>query len=94
MFGLIKMSEHKRCCENLYSHIKHYGDINKKYAEEIKYLKEQLKSENQIKHDCQTVSCCSQREYEEEITKLLNDGYEMSSSSCNSSRDWKAILVK
>lgn len=46
------------------------------------------------KHDCKTVSCCIQFEFEEEVSKFLNEGYEISSSSCNSSRDWKAILVK
>lgn len=60
------------------------------------YTYEIPKEENKEakEHDCQTVSCCEQEEFKEIVSKMLNDGYEISSSSCNDDKDWKAILVK
>ena len=67
----------------------------KKEQDEHNCFEEFMENKMTLKeHDCQTVSCCTQLEFEETVSKLLNEGYEISSSSCNSSRDWKAILVK
>lgn len=46
MFGLMKKSEHKRICNNLHSHIRHYGEINRKHCGEIESLNKQLVLEN------------------------------------------------
>ena len=71
-------------------------NIEKNFNRIGKYVfrKEEKENEELKEHDCQTVSCCTQLEFKETVSKLLNEGYEISSSSCNSSRDWKAILVK
>ena len=58
------------------------------------FRKEEKENKELKEHNCETVSCCTQIEFEKTVSKLLNEGYEISSSSCNSSRDWKAILVK
>ena len=46
MFGLMKISEHERICNNLHSHIKHYGEINRKHCSEIEEMEKQLLLEN------------------------------------------------
>jgi len=46
MFGLMKKSEHERICRNLFSHIEHHAEINRKYSSEIEDLKKKLVLEN------------------------------------------------
>lgn len=54
-----------------------------------------LEEDDSIKeHDCKTLNYCNQVDFENEVTKILEQGYTMSSSSCNSRTDWKAIMVK
>lgn len=43
--------------------------------------------------DCKIVSC-SPTLFEIQVTKLLKEGYEVSSSSCNSKDEWKAIMIR
>lgn len=43
--------------------------------------------------DCKIISC-PQTLFEEQVTKLLKEGYEINSSSCNSRDEWKAIMVR
>lgn len=46
MFGLMRKSRHEKICSNLHSHIKHYGEINRRHCSEIEGLKKQLLLEN------------------------------------------------
>ena len=46
MFGLMRKSRHEKICSNLHSHIKHYGEINRKHGSEIEEMKKQLVLEN------------------------------------------------
>ena len=82
-------------CDLYNKQLYYYGDGIPKPDCEHNCFEEFMEDKMTLKeHDCQTVSCCTQLEFEETVSKLLNEGYEISSSSCNSSRDWKAILVK
>ena len=38
MFGLMRKSRHEKICSNLHSHIKHYGEINRKHGSEIEEM--------------------------------------------------------
>lgn len=46
MFGIMRKSRHEKICSNLHSHLKHYGEINRKHCCEIESLKQKLVLEN------------------------------------------------